>query len=183
MTFAGRADVFVIVGRDTYVPVHLYESWRPVHIGDRLDGSRVLNQGGNSKWRATAVARVQRAEGPPPSAHEAWLQRSQDLLGRIERERAGPDSSQSSAKPSSDIATAGLEGATDDDSSIHGAARAASARREAEMLIELALIELRALPEPSAPPLRPTSSRVECHEAAMSAAASGAPDVQAAFLY
>ena len=46
----------VIVGRDTYVPAHLYAAWRPLHESDRIDGTRVANSnGGKSKWRATSV--------------------------------------------------------------------------------------------------------------------------------
>ena len=87
VTYAGRSDVFAIAGRETYVPAGLYAAWRPVYEGDRLEGSRVPNSGGSSKWRAVTVRSVQRAEAPALSAHDSWLESSQELLARIERER------------------------------------------------------------------------------------------------
>ena len=87
VTFAGRSDVFVIAGRDTYIPANLFVAWRPVHEGDRIEGTRVANSAGSSKWRATSVQN-ERAAAPAPSAHESWLESSGALLARIEREYA-----------------------------------------------------------------------------------------------
>ena len=83
VSYAGQGDVFIIAGKDTYVPVELYASWRPVHEGDRLRGARVANRGGSSKWRAVSVAAVLRDEGPAPSPMDAWFESSQALLDRV----------------------------------------------------------------------------------------------------
>jgi len=86
ISFAGRAEQFVIAGRDTYVQATLVARWRPVFEGDRIIGARVKNSGGNSKWRAVAVTRVERDAGPPIKPQDAWLDESMALLARLDSE-------------------------------------------------------------------------------------------------
>lgn len=81
VTYAGRAEQFVSA-RNTFVPAGLFAKWRPVFEGDRLVGKRVLNSGGSSKYRATCVTAVIRAEGPALSLNDAWLERGRALLAR-----------------------------------------------------------------------------------------------------
>ena len=85
VTFAGRAEQFVSA-RNTFVPAGLFARWRPIFEGDRLVGKRVLNSGGSSKYRATCVTAVIRAEGPALSLNDAWLERGRALLAKA---RAG----------------------------------------------------------------------------------------------
>jgi hypothetical protein len=84
VTFAGRADQFVVVGHNTYVVASLIRHLMPIYEGDRLLGLRVRNQGsGKSKWTAVSVSSVERATGPPLSAHDIWLDEAHALLARI----------------------------------------------------------------------------------------------------
>lgn len=166
VTFAGRSDVFVIAGRDTYIPANLFVAWRPVHEGDRIQGTRVANSAGSSKWRATSVQNVTRAAAPAPSAHESWLESSGALLARIEREYAsgagrragssGDPSHRGSVSCQEPSSTAWEVEVELEEERVHlpatasstssSATRHAVAKREAESLLRLALMELRALP-------------------------------------
>ena len=122
------------------------------------DVSTLVHQGCSTFWDNDSEAR-----GPAaPSAHEAWLQISQHLLTRIERERVGPNSGGGSgpATTASGSDPFGIEAgkssaSTDGASRQEEALRAAAAKLakgEAEMLIELALIELRGMPQPQPQP-------------------------------
>lgn len=45
VSYAGRAEQFVIAGGSTYVPAMLIAAWKPVFEGDTLEGRRVANSG------------------------------------------------------------------------------------------------------------------------------------------
>ena len=144
VTYAGRAEQFIIC-RDTFVPSQIFAAWRPIFEGDRLIGRRVLNSGGSSKWRAVCISAVRRAEGPTLSPHEAWLERSHALLARVHA------SDTSAGAPSADADESPTGGAPDD--STAGAAtthaeaekRAAAAKAEAMILLDLADLEWQAM--------------------------------------
>jgi hypothetical protein len=141
------------------VPVALYNQFRPVYVGDQLEGTRVSNQGGRargtSKWRAVTVSAVQRTAVPEQPPHEAWLERSQGIITRIRRER---DTTTSAAAGGE--ATIGGQGAAMGAAAVStavclehlapsvGGAHAGAEERalvDAESLLDLALSEWRAV--------------------------------------
>ena len=149
VTFAGRSDNFVIAGRETFVPAQLYSAWRPVFEGDRLEGSRVVNAHGSSKYKAVSVRHVQRAEGPGLSPHEAWLERGQELLALLQEEAAADAGTSGNAAALAPAAAATTTTAVLAASDAEGEDRAvnssAALREQAVALIDLAIFEVKAL--------------------------------------
>ena len=153
VTYAGRAETFVVAGGSTFVPSSLLTNplWKPIFEGDRIIGRRTLNSGGSSKWKACFVGNVIRAEGPPLSKHDAWLESSQQLLSRIQRERSNTDGNNgaSSSEPTGHGDDDGSPKAAADEpvvkDAVAAAARAEAARVEGLRLLDLAEVELKEL--------------------------------------
>jgi hypothetical protein len=129
-----------VIAGNTFVPAALVAAWKPVYEGDRLEGSRVLNSGGSSKWRAVRVLSLTRSLGPPLSPHEAWLANARELLAQVGRPDASAPPADEPTPPPPNALTADGAGAADAEAAK--AARAAAARAEALVLIELAEAEM-----------------------------------------